>query len=425
MKGEFSPARPLVMHIDLNSCFATVEQQARPRLRGRPVAIVNRRTEHTAIVTASYEAKAMGVKVGMKLRDAQKLCPGIIGLESDPPKYRYVYHRLMDIMRAYSPHFTMKSIDEGVIDFNHTSTTIRSRHMEDIGYEIKQRLKNEVGCAMRCNVGIGTNRFLAKTAAGLHKPDGMDVLTSHNIRQVFEGLELTDLTGIASRNEDRLNAVGIYTPLQFLDASAEILAKVVFKSVCGYQWHQRLRGWEVDDIEYDLKTCGRQYVLEQRNLPRAEVLARLHTLAESTGAKMRSQNKCARGVGVYARLQGAEGLGESNGRWGRKGNYWHAKHLAPLPFFSDASIWSIASRLFAGVPNGDVREIGMHVYHLSDGLGNQLSLFGDELAREQHITQAIDDINQRYGERTIHAANTLGSGRVVKTKIPFGSTRYL
>lgn len=425
MKGDYSPARPLVMHIDLNSCFATVEQQARPRLRGKPIAVVNRRTEHTTVVTASYEAKAMGVKVGMRLREAKLLCPGIIGIESDPPKYRYVYHKLMGIMRSYSPSFTMKSIDEGVIDFKKTSAAIRARDMEDIGYEIKQRLKSEVGCVMRCNVGIGTNRFLAKTAAGLHKPDGMDVLTSHNIRDVFRGLELTDLTGIAYRNERRLNAVGIYTPLQFLDASAELLAKVVFKSVCGYEWHQRLRGWEVDDVSYDLRTCGRQYVMERRNLPRPEVLARLHALVEAVGAKLRGQHKCARGVGVYARIEGAEGLGESNGRWGHRGSYWHQKYLAHLPFFSDKAIWTIASRLFMEAPAGDVREIGVHTYHLHDGLGDQLSLFGDELAREQHVTWAVDEINQRYGERTIHAADTLRSNMFVKTKIPFGSTRYL
>ena len=418
-------SQPLIMHIDLNSCFATVEQQARPRLRGKPVAIVNRRTEHTAIVTASYEAKAMGVKVGMKLKEAQKLCPGLVGLESDPPKYRYVYHKLMDIMSDYSPNFTMKSIDEGVIDFSASSAAIRGRDMEDIGREIKQRLRDEVGCAMRCNVGISTNRFLAKTAAGLHKPDGMDILTSHNIRQVFDRLTLMDLTGIAVRNEHRLNMVGIYTPLQFLDAAPELLVKVVFKSVCGYQWHQRLRGWEVDDVHYDLKTAGRQYVLERRDLPRSEVFARLHTLAEATGVKLRSQGKSARGVGMYVRMYGVEGLGESNGRWGRKGNYWHKTYLAPLPFFSDRAIWAIASRLFAGAPQGDIREIGMHVYHLHDGLGDQLTLFGDELAREQQVTWAIDDINARYGERTIHSADTLGGSEIVKTKIPFGSTRYL
>ena len=177
MKQHYNPTRPLVMHIDLNSCFATVEQQARPMLRGRPVAIVNRRTEHTMIVTASYEAKAMGVKLGMRLRDARKLCPSLVGIESDPAKYRYVYHKLMAIMSEYSSHFRMKSIDEGVIDFALTTGAMQQRDLVDIGHEIKQRLRNEIGCAMRCNVGIGTNRFLAKMAASLHKPDGLDVIT--------------------------------------------------------------------------------------------------------------------------------------------------------------------------------------------------------------------------------------------------------
>jgi hypothetical protein len=77
------------------------------------------------------------------------------------------------------------------------------------------------------------------------------------------------------------------------------------------------------------------------------------------------------------------------------------------------------------MPAGAVREIGVHCYHLEDGLSDQLTLFGDELAREQQVTWAIDEINQRYGERTIHAADTLESGMYVKTKIPFGSTRYL
>ncbi len=99
--NAFNYERPLIMHIDFNSCFATVEQHARPLLRGRPVAIVNRRTDTTGIVTASYEAKARGVKVGMKLRDAKLICPDIIGLESDPPKYRYVYHNLLDTMIDY------------------------------------------------------------------------------------------------------------------------------------------------------------------------------------------------------------------------------------------------------------------------------------------------------------------------------------
>lgn len=409
MRDDHNTSQPLVMHIDLNSCFATVEQQARPMLRGRPVAIVNRHTEHTMIVTASYEAKARGVELGMRLRDAKQLCPDLVGIESDPPKYKYVYHQMMRIMSEYSPHVRMKSIDEGVIDFTQAPEDMRGRGLVEIGYEIKQRLREEIGCWMRCNVGISTNRFLAKTAASLHKPDGLDVLTSHNIRDTFAELELKDLTGIAWANEARLNAVGIYTPLDMLDASAENL-HIAFKSVCGEQWHQRLRGWEVDDIDHDLKSCGRQYVLDSPRLTQAEKVTRLHSLVEGVGAKLRHSRKAARGVRLYARRY-------SGGRW-------QAHYLAPLPFYSDGAIWAIAKKLFIGAPD-DISMIAVTCYHLHDDTTSQLSLFGDELARERHVTWAIDEINARWGERTIHSGSTTGMKDVVKTKIPFGSTRYM
>lgn len=410
MNEGYNAATPLIMHIDLNSCFATVEQQSRPMLRGRPVAIANRGTENTSIVTASYEAKGRGVVLGMRVKEARKLVPDLVVLESDPPKYRYVYHKLLDIMRDYSAHVTMKSIDEGVIDFHHATAAMRRRNLIDIGYEIKQRLYDEVGCAMTCNVGISTNRFLAKTAAGLHKPNGLDVITHENLREVFATLKLTDLTGIASRNQARLNSVGIYTPLEFLDADATTLQKIVFKSIEGGRWHQRLRGWEVDDRTFDVKRVGRQYVLERFDLNHAQVLQRLHHLCESVGSRLRRQHKVARGVYVYAK---------SHTR-----GYWHASHMASMPFYSNQAIYNAASMLFRNAPS-DPREIGIHVYELSEDEDAQLSLFGDELLRERAITAATDEINQRYGERTIFSADTLGTGIYVKQKIPFGSTRYL
>ena len=402
--------RPLIMHIDLNSCFATVEQQARPMLRGKPVAIVNRRTEHTAIVTASYEAKAKGVKVGMKLREARALCPGIIALESDPSKYRYVYHKLLDIMRDYSAHVTMKSIDEGVIDFHHTSADVRGRDLVEIAHEIKRRLREEIGVWMRCNIGIAPNRFLAKTAAGLNKPDGLNVLTSHNIRTVLGELRLIDLTGIAERNQRRLNAVGIYTPLQFLDADVVTLQRMVFKSVVGRWWYDRLRGWEVDDVSSDVKRVGRQYVLERFDLSYEEILGRLHHLCESVGWRLRSQDKSARGVYVYGRTHERQ--------------YWHSSTLSSLPFSSDKTIYILARQLFEQAPD-QLKEIGIHVYAIEPIIDQQLSLFSDQIVRERQVTGAIDTLNRRFGERTVHSAHTLASGLYVSQKIPFGSTRYL
>lgn len=401
---------PLVMHIDLNSAFATTEQQARPLLRGKPVAIVNRATAHTAIVTASYEAKAHGVVVGMKLRDAIKLVPDLVALESDPAKYRYVYKQLLRIMQDYSADVVMKSIDEGVIDFHDAPPDVLGRGLEAIGREIKQRLKSEVGIAMRCNIGIGPNRFLAKIAASLHKPDGFDVITKETIHDALEPLRLTDLTGIAYRNQARLNAVGIMTTKDFLNAPEEVLRTMVFKSVVGTQWYKRLRGIEVDGVQGPVGRVGRQYVVERFDLSHAELEQRLHHLCESVGWRMRSQKKAARGVYVYARIRG--------------GPYWHACRVLPLPFYSNQAIYSLAKDLFRGAPSG-VKEIGVHCYELTNENTSQLSIFADELAKERALTTTADEINGRYGERTIVAADTVATGIYISQKIPFGSTRYL
>ena len=409
MVDEYNHETPLVMHIDLNSCFASIEQQSRPRLRGRPVVIVNRATEHTGIVTASYEAKALGVKMPMKLRDVKKLAPDVAAIESDPAKYRFVYRKLLAIMQDYSAHVTMKSIDEGIIDFHQSPVSAQRRGLVEIGHEIKQRLRDEVGVAMRCNVGISTNRFLAKTAAGLHKPDGLDVITPDNLREVLGGLKLTSLTGIAERNAMRLNAVGIYTSLEFLDASEETLRRIVFKSIDGTKWHKRLHGWEVDDTPTKLGRVGRQYVLERFDLTHDEILQRLHHLCESVGWRLRKQKMAARGVYVYAKADGG---------------YWHACRVVALPFYSNQTIYEIARQLFADAPGG-IKEIGIHCYELTVADISQLSLFADEIAHERAIVMATDDINDQYGERTIVSANTIDTGIYVSQKIPFGSTRYL
>lgn len=406
MRDYYNNNTPLVMHVDLNSAFATIEQQSRPRLRGRPVAVVNRRTEHTSVITASYEAKSMGVKVGMSLREAKYLCSNIVVIESDPIKYRFVYKKLLKILLDYSPNAMMKSIDEGLIDFNQLAV---KKPLIDIGYEIKTRLKTEIGNVMRCNVGIGTNRFLAKTAAGLHKPDGLDEINSDNLRDVYKKLKLQDLTGIAYRYGARLEAVGIKTPLEFLDCDVVTLEKIVFKGIVGKQWYERLRGWEVDDRVFQMGRIGRQYVLESRTLSRQEILVRLHYLCETVGERLRKQAYGARGIYIYARTA--------------EHKYWHASKLLPLPFFSNQAIYSLAKKLFSKSPP-EIREIGIHCYYLIYSPSPQMSFFGDQLARQSRIYTAVDDINNRYGDRTVHCADTLTAGPHIGQKVSFGSIRY-
>src|SRR5206468_12635736 len=124
---------PKIMHIDLNSCFAMVEQQARPLLRGKPLGITNRLTKNACVIAASYEAKRLGVKVGMTFSEAKLLAPDLIMVETDPPKYHYAYQKLVGIMKDYSPNVTMKSIDEGIINFGGLGR-IHKKSLEAIGY---------------------------------------------------------------------------------------------------------------------------------------------------------------------------------------------------------------------------------------------------------------------------------------------------
>ncbi|HET9721442.1 MAG TPA: hypothetical protein VFP32_00220 [Candidatus Saccharimonadales bacterium] len=401
---------PQILHIDLNSCFATVEQQARPLLRGRPIGVTNRLTKNACVVAVSYEAKAYGVKVGMTFFAAKRLCPDLLMIETDPPKYHYVYKKLISIMRSYSPNIGMKSIDEGVIDFTGTRTNINKRPLVVIGQEIKQRLRDEVGSWMKCNVGIAPNRFLAKTAASLHKPDGLDVITHQNLRHTLSGLQLTDLTGIAARNEARLNAAGIYTPLQFLEAPSDLLVGRVFKSVCGEDWYRRLRGWEVDDVEHSTKTVGRQFVMDEWR-PSEEVLrSRLSHLCETTAMKLRYRGYAARGIYLYLLYA--------------NGDIWYERKLFKTPAFSGADVHRRALLLFNRRPKDDwVRMMAVSCYKLEPSPSRQISLL-EEVNKQVWLTQAIDTINDQYGEFTISYASSLPAKGLIKEKIPFGSTRY-
>ena len=399
-----------IMYVDLNSCFATIEQQARPMLRGRPVAITNRITKNACIVAASYEAKALGIKVGMRRMEAEAICPDLIFAETEPAKFIYVHQKLRRIMQDYYSDVIMKSIDEGIIDLTKRPLDQASRSPLDIGTEIKQRLRTEIGCHMRCNIGIASNRFLAKTAAELHKPDGMDEITSANQRQIFASLKLMDLPGINTRMQARLNAVNIFTPTDLINAKESTLVKLVCKSIDGSKWYRRLRGIEVDDTVSDIKSIGRQYVLESCHLSKQELEARILHLAEDLGHRLRSQNLYARGLFVW--------IGTHSDL------YLHQNYLTRSAFHTNSDIMTHARQLFTKLPLHSARIIGITLYKIQPFADAQLYLDQPKRDREEQLCAAEDKINRRFGERTICSADSFNTSQI-KTKIPFGSTRFL
>lgn len=409
MELELNREKPLIMHIDLNSCFAMVEQQARPSLRGKPLAVTNRLVKKSTLVACSYEAKAKGVKVGMSFDEAKILAPDIIMIETDPPKYHYVYQKMVGIMKDYSPDVTMKSIDEGVIDF-HGTELLRRGSLESIGYEIKQRLKEEVGSYITCNIGISTNRTLAKTAAGINKPDGLTIITYANAREVFAKLKLTDFPGIAGRFEKRLQLRGIFTPLQFLDASPFVLRRLVFKSIVGEYWYQRLRGYEVDGAGTKLGIVGRQFVMDIKTNDEAIILPRLHHLCQSTGYKLRYNEVGARGVLVWARML--------------HGKTFVRRQSFSEPIYTDQAVYERVLKLFDERPKElRVGTIGVTCYNLVLHAQLQTSFLFENVRAEQ-LTFAVDTVNRQYGNHTLTYAHALAGKKVIKQKLPFGSVKY-
>lgn len=401
---------PQIMFLDLNSAFATTEQQAHPSLRGIPVGVTNRISKFCCVIAASYEAKDKGVKVGMRLDEARQLAPNLVMLETDPPKYHHVYKTLAGIMKSYSPKIRMKSIDEGIIDFHGTLGSVHNRPLEEIGLEIKQRLRQEIGSWMRINIGIAPNQFLAKTAANLHKPDGMDRIDHTNLVDIYRGLRLTDLTGIASHYEARLNAAGIFTPLEFLRASADELRRYVFHSVVGEDWHQRLRGYEVDDYKTKLGMVGRQWVLAKPSADDSYLLPCFQYLCETTGKKLRYQGMDARGILVWARFQTGEG--------------WMQRKMFKSTFYTDNDIYARALYLFNKRPKHlIVQTMGITCYQLTPSSRSQISLL-EQVNKQDWLTYAVDEINERYGTFKIYHANALNGTKTVKQKIPFGGTKY-
>ncbi len=411
MELEINPSPPEVMHIDLNSAFAMTEQQANPLLRGRPVGITNRLNDYAICIAASYEAKACGINLGTRNRDARYRVPGFVMLESDPAKYQYVHRQLKAIFQDYSPTAQMKSIDEGVIDFRKMQGILKGRSLEDIGREIKLRIRQEIGDYMTVNVGIGQNRWMAKLAAGFMKPDGLYTIDSSNLELTYSLLHLTELPYIASRMKVRLNEAGIYTPYEFLHTPEQVLTKQVFRSINGHHWYLKLRGYETD-FETGIRTVGRSYVLEHRTADPKELAALWFTSAVKIARRLGRNNLAARGLLLYLRYKEPP--------YG-----WHERKMYHEAVRRGDQLYRRALDLFAqSPPDLEVTAMAMTAYAVEPYRAHQLQLYDDQGPRQERLEDAINKLNDRYGELAVVPAGAWASRNPMKDKIPFGTIRY-
>ena len=312
------------------------------------MAVAAYSTPSGCIVAPSVEAKALGIKVGMRVKDGKLICPDLVVLEPDPWKYRCAHLALRKIISDYTNEFSPKSIDEFVLDLE--GYPAFSKGMVNIAKELKTRIKREVGDAITVSIGIAPNRFLAKVAAGLSKPDGLDEINKDNFEKVYSGLKLTDLCGIKTRSALRLNSVGIYTVSDFYKVGVWQL-KAAFQSVLGYYWFVRLRGWEIDAVEFGRRSYGNSYALPKPLVTPEELSPILSKLVTKTGARLRHAGYKARGVHLSILY--------------RDWSHWHKAKSLSKTLFDSRDIYRAAFKILLMSPyRKPVRELAVSVFGL-------------------------------------------------------------
>jgi DNA polymerase IV len=404
-EGGFNQAAPSVLFLDLNAAFASIEQQYRPDLRGRPVAVCPGASRASAVISASREARALGVRTGMRVFDALPRCPDLLVIEPDPEKYREVSRRLLLLLDGYSPTVLPLSIDEAAVDLAGTPSQRRDRR--ELGLEIKRRLREEVGDWLTCSIGFSTNIFLAKQAAELEKPDGLQVIDHRNLVDVFSRLQLTDLTGISEANASRLRRAGIATPLQLLRASQHTLRRQAFGSIVGEAWYLRVRGFETGSFGSPArKSVSHSCVLPGPTADPEEIRALILRLCDRLGRRLRQEGLVAGRLELQVRTDDGE---------------TRHQHRRQERLVATHDIHALAGQLWSRMDERRrLRFMGLSLGELAPASVSQLDLFAAGDRRPERVSALLDQLRDRFGERAVVPARLLNRGDLAPDRIAFG-----
>ena len=405
MSLNTKPKNYQVLFLDMNSFFASVEQQVRPELRGKPVGVAPYTGDSGCIIAASIEAKRQGVKI-CRVGEAKKIIPSMTILEARPALYMLYHKEIRKTIEKFTPYYQAMSIDEFAIHL----TPLDQNYVSSIALaqKIKHAIKSDIGDYLNCSVGISSSKFLAKMAAGSQKPDGLVVLDIDQLEEFYAKLKLTDLTGVNFRTEARLNFIGIKTPLDFYHCNLSYLADTLKHA--GKNWYYRLRGYEVDDFISQTKTIGHSHVLEPELRSQSAATSVLQKLVFKAGYRLRKENFLAGGVYLTIGFLNGQRFGQS---------------IRVAGFFSDnTTFWQQIELILKKCPwSGKPIHLAVGAFNLKKNKGEQISIFA-EIEKRKNLATALDHINDDFGADTIISASMMRAGDSAPDRIPFGRPRY-
>ena len=374
----------MIMHLDMNSFFASVEQAANPALRGKPIAVVGAR-QRTVILTASYEARKFGVKTGMMLFEARQLCPKLIMVPADNRKYTDTSARITEILLEYTPLVETFSIDEAFLDLTGSLALFGSA--EQIAMRLKARIRFQFD--LTCSIGIAPNKLLAKLASELQKPDGLTIIRPDQVAAVMERTPVGELCGIGRKLERQLNLLGIRSCGQLGRYPVEILRRKF--GVVGERLQLMGRGIDGSPVvpaeeAEEVKSVGHSTTLPEDLSERDDLLRVLLQLSEMVGRRARRYGVAGRTVHVTVRFADFTTIGR--------------QESFPRAMNDSEEIYGAAVRILDTLPRDQpVRLLGVRITGLSYRR-EQLPLFEAE-RKKAFMVHAMDRVNDRYGDFTV------------------------
>ncbi len=398
------------LYVDMNSYFASVEQQLHPELRGLPIAVVPMVVDTTSVIAASYEAKRFGVKTGVKVRDARRMCPGLVLVTGRHDEYIRFHHDVLAAIDTVLPVERVCSIDE-------VACRLMGKEREpaeavERARRIKRAIIERCGSQMRCSVGIAPSRFIAKVAADMQKPDGLTVIEKRELPERLFGLGLIDLPGIGPKMLARLGRAGITTVEQLCRAGERELGKA-WGSIIGREWHYRLRGDTSRDPPTPRRTIGHSHVLspERRSMEKARAVG--VRLVTKVGQRARFMGYGADHMTLSLRFLRPRGE-----RGGGDPLRWHAR--APLGGTCDTpALVRAFADLWSRVPEAPVLKIGVTLHDLVRIAGID-PLFRGQAGMER-LSRAMDAINRKHGADAVYPASMQDARSSAPRRIAFGN----
>ncbi|GAB1490045.1 DNA polymerase IV [Opitutaceae bacterium] len=391
--------------IDYNGFFASCEQQERPELRGRPVAVAPLLAETTSVIASSYDTRPLGIKVGTRVDEARRLCPGLVVLEARPEVYIRYHELLIKAVETCLPGAEPMSIDEVRCDL--PPEWRNRRDAEAVARRIKRAIREHAGECLTCSIGIAPNMWLAKIASDMQKPDGLVVIELEELPARLYPLKLRDLPGVGHNMEQRLKAAHLDTVEKLCAAPVEAL-RAVWGGIEGERMWRRLRGEVVELPEIKTSSLSHSHMLPPELRTQAGGLATLHRLLQKAAMRLRHAGYFAGGMHLALKAQ-------PGGHWSTAATFVETQDTLELT--------RVFKLLWERRPNkrAALISVGITLFELSTARGHTGMLPGivDNGDRRAVLNATLDHINKKLGKNSVVYGGALGALAYAPLRIAF------